>query len=123
MPRHWSDEAWLTVCLAFHMAVCSECMQVCKGWLLTIVALQLPVTEGYKMACMQGGEAKVMALVEEVQERTAELLEVKRQVAEAESLHEHLRAQLAAREKGTVAVGPKAVEANAIETTAVEATV
>lgn len=72
---------------------------------------------------MQGGEAKVMALVEEVQERTAELLEVKRQVAEAEALHEHLRAQLTAKEKGSVAVEAKAVEPQVPETQAVEATV
>jgi len=74
-----------------------------------------------RTGCMQGGEAKVMALVEEVQERTAELLEVKRQVAEAEALHEHLRAQLTAKEKGSVAV--EAVEPQVPETQAVEATV
>eukprot|EP00892_Ulva_mutabilis_P006409 jgi/Ulvmu1/413/UM001_0420.1 len=76
-----------------------------------------------KMMLLQGGEAKVMALVEEVQERTAELLEVKRQVAEAEALHEHLRAQLATRETGAVEKEPRAVEPKVIENQAVEATV
>lgn len=73
----------------------------------------------------------MMALVEEVQARTAELLDVKRQVAEAEALHHHLRSQLAAREQGTVATEPEAAQAQpqpqaqppAVERQAVEATV
>lgn len=64
-----------------------------------------------------------MALVEEVQARTAELLDVKRQVAEAEALHEHLRAQLAAKEKSPVDMETEAVKPQAVEQHAVEATV
>lgn len=64
-----------------------------------------------------------MALVEEVQARTAELLDVKRQVAEAEALHEHLRARLAAKETSPVDGEPDGVQPPAVEQHAVEATV